>query len=132
MYNDIDDRPLFTKAAKEIVLGSGVAKSEDEPSRLTESDWLESYNKRSLSGVPESHDERSAVWHKIVENFTRRSLTVPVDRLRGISGIASRFGLVLGEEYWAGLWQSELPRELLWCLDRARPDPAPTQTITVP
>lgn len=62
-------------------------------------------------------DHSSAkVWRDVVQEYSRRSLSLSKDKLPAISGLAKwlyhRFG---GEErYLAGLWASELPESLLW------------------
>lgn len=54
-------------------------------------------------------------WHAIVAEYTSRNLTVPEDKLPAIAGIAKEFNSYLGgkEEYYAGLWKSVLPFDLL-------------------
>ena len=60
-------------------------------------------------------------WEDIVEDFSRRSLTVETDRLVAFSGIARRFAPIFddaveGDEssYVAGLWRSDLVKQLQW------------------
>jgi hypothetical protein len=53
-------------------------------------------------------------WHQIVQIYTHRALSLPTDRLPAISGIAERYGKILGDDYVGGLWRSRLPQELLW------------------
>ncbi|EEU35828.1 uncharacterized protein NECHADRAFT_77212 [Fusarium vanettenii 77-13-4] len=57
-------------------------------------------------------------WHTLVDEFSKRSLTLPEDRLPAIGGIAERFGLQSEDRYLAGIWQSHLPSGLLWIVDR--------------
>ncbi|UPK97207.1 hypothetical protein LCI18_008142 [Fusarium solani-melongenae] len=56
-------------------------------------------------------------WHKLVDEFSRRSLTLPGDRLPAIGGIAERFGIQSQDQYLAGIWQSHLPWGLLWIIN---------------
>ncbi|KAI3321053.1 HET-domain-containing protein [Xylariaceae sp. AK1471] len=71
-----------------------------------------------LRGLP---DRNAAVtmkqWHKLVDMFSQKSLTIAKDRLPAIAGIAERFGLLLEVEYLAGIWRSSLPNGLLWIVD---------------
>ncbi|KAH8762824.1 heterokaryon incompatibility protein-domain-containing protein [Hyaloscypha finlandica] len=53
-------------------------------------------------------------WLDILEDYTRRSLTRPVDRLPAIAGIASRANSVLKDTYRAGHFKSKLLHSLLW------------------
>lgn len=58
-------------------------------------------------------------WTKIIESYTARSLTFPVDRLRAIQGVADFIQRKLtakgqADKYLHGLWQSSLPHSLLW------------------
>ncbi|KAI1192544.1 HET-domain-containing protein [Nemania serpens] len=57
-------------------------------------------------------------WNKLVNTFSRKSLTLSRDRLPAIGGIAERFGLRSDVEYLAGIWRSSLPSGLLWVVDR--------------
>lgn len=62
-------------------------------------------------------------WMKIIESYTARSLTFPADRLRAIQGVAdfihrnSNVKDRQTDKYLHGLWQSSLPRSLLWIVD---------------
>lgn len=55
-----------------------------------------------------------SLWYKVLLVYTHRSITLSTDRLPAISGIATRFGEMLRDDYCAGLWKSQLARELLW------------------
>ncbi|KAB8233185.1 uncharacterized protein BDW43DRAFT_319895 [Aspergillus alliaceus] len=63
-------------------------------------------------------------WHDVVEEYTNRQLTEPLDRLPAISGIAHVFQRITNSQYIAGLWPDNLiPRSWLgrrwvtaeWC-----------------
>ncbi|RDW56424.1 hypothetical protein BP5796_13173 [Coleophoma crateriformis] len=54
------------------------------------------------------------LWYRLVERYSRTSLTKPSDRLVAISGIARRLSVTLGDTYIAGLWTKDLPSGLLW------------------
>ncbi|KAI0324986.1 HET-domain-containing protein [Cubamyces sp. BRFM 1775] len=53
-------------------------------------------------------------WREIVEDYTRRKLSNPSDRLVAISGLAEIFAPTLGPGYLAGLWRHTLLSDLLW------------------
>jgi Heterokaryon incompatibility protein (HET) len=53
-------------------------------------------------------------WERILELYTRCKLSEPLDRLPALSGLASRFAKVLGDNYLAGHWQHTLPHTLMW------------------
>ena len=55
-------------------------------------------------------------WHETIEKYTRRSLTIPTDRILAISGIATKFTKWTTDEdfYVAGHWMSMIDRDLLW------------------
>ncbi|KAI1175286.1 HET-domain-containing protein [Nemania sp. FL0916] len=57
-------------------------------------------------------------WHKLVDTFSAKSLTIASDRLPAIGGIAESFGSLRDSEYLAGIWRSSLPSGLLWIVDR--------------
>ncbi|KAI0657066.1 heterokaryon incompatibility protein-domain-containing protein [Cubamyces menziesii] len=54
-------------------------------------------------------------WQTIVQDYTSRSLSYPLDRLVACAGIAELFGRVLRSDYLAGLWKNCLLFDLLWC-----------------
>jgi hypothetical protein len=62
-------------------------------------------------------------WHRIVEQYSTRDLTVPGDKLPAISGIACKIRKATHSEYLAGLWKVNLASDLLW----QRSSPVPLQ-----
>jgi hypothetical protein len=59
-------------------------------------------------------EDHLSLWYMVLLVYTHRSLTLSTDRLPAISGIATRFGEIFRDDYCAGLWKSQLARELLW------------------
>ncbi|KAH8769399.1 heterokaryon incompatibility protein-domain-containing protein [Hyaloscypha sp. PMI_1271] len=57
---------------------------------------------------------RFETWHKIVENYSRRKLTVPSDKILAIAGVAKALQSHIGSDYLAGLWRANLINDLLW------------------
>jgi Heterokaryon incompatibility protein (HET) len=64
------------------------------------------------------HDSQAlhGLWRTIVEDYCLLDLTFETDRLPALSGLASRFQeyLPTDDRYLAGLWESDLARDLLW------------------
>ncbi|KAH8663708.1 heterokaryon incompatibility protein-domain-containing protein [Tricladium varicosporioides] len=58
-------------------------------------------------------------WIKIVEIYSTRTATFRSDTLPAVSAIAEYFSHVLGDEYFAGLWESYLPQCLMWFARRS-------------
>ncbi|KAF1979904.1 HET-domain-containing protein [Bimuria novae-zelandiae CBS 107.79] len=54
-------------------------------------------------------------WLWLVQEYMRCNLTVAIDRLPTISGLARHFYQVFPQEYVAGLWREDLLYGLLWC-----------------
>lgn len=53
-------------------------------------------------------------WCLLVEDYTRRVLTEPRDKLFAVAGLASNMHLRTGKEYCAGLWCERLSLHTLW------------------
>jgi Heterokaryon incompatibility protein (HET) len=53
-------------------------------------------------------------WLDILEDYTQRQLTFRADLLPALSGIATRFGIVLNDTFCAGLWRNDLQVGLAW------------------
>ena len=54
------------------------------------------------------------VWYDIVEHYTKCELSYKSDMLPALSGVATQYQKMTGDEYFAGLWKSDLARGLLW------------------
>lgn len=53
-------------------------------------------------------------WYEILEQYTRRSMTDPEDKLTAIAGIAECIHNTVQCKYLFGLWEDDLIRGLLW------------------
>lgn len=53
-------------------------------------------------------------WHLVVNEFTKRLITRDIDRLSALSGIAALAKSNASGDYVAGIWESNLPRSLMW------------------
>jgi len=61
-----------------------------------------------------SDAERYGIWRSLVENYTRRNLTVASDRLPALGGIAKKFEVAWKDNYLAGIWERQLLPSLSW------------------
>ena len=71
-------------------------------------------------------------WDAACQDYSRRKLTYPTDKLPALSGLARHFGSRCREDtYIAGVWLSQLPRALFWNVPRrGRPDVRPPATAS--
>jgi hypothetical protein len=53
-------------------------------------------------------------WHRTVEQYSMRDLTVSNDKLPAISGIAGKIKDCTNSPYLAGIWEQNLASDLLW------------------
>lgn len=63
---------------------------------------------------PLANEDNVSQWSEIVENYSRRSLTLARDKLVAISALARILAPVYGSDYIAGMWKIDLLRLLLW------------------
>ena len=59
-------------------------------------------------------DPSTMSWFSLIEEYARRNLTHPADKLYGIAGLASFFKTSSKGNYYAGLWQGRFHKGLLW------------------
>ncbi|KAL2694758.1 hypothetical protein Neosp_001345 [[Neocosmospora] mangrovei] len=59
-------------------------------------------------------DSLFLTWRVLVEEYSKRSLTKPTDKLVAFAGIAKLFQENTGDEYCAGLWRSRFIETLNW------------------
>ena len=81
-----------------------------------------SFKNRISAPMPLKPSENYEKWQRLVEWYSSCRLTKEEDKLIAFSGIAQRFRSALGSEYLAGLWQDDLPNELIWRVSRAESD----------
>ncbi|KAL5318987.1 hypothetical protein ACEPPN_014055 [Leptodophora sp. 'Broadleaf-Isolate-01'] len=53
-------------------------------------------------------------WHSLIQAYSQRSITKQSDRLTAVGAVAEKVSAYIRSEYHAGLWRSDLPRQLLW------------------
>ncbi|KAG9197726.1 hypothetical protein G6514_001117 [Epicoccum nigrum] len=61
-------------------------------------------------------------WFPVLENYSRRGLTVQTDKLAALSAMAAEYSSQDKGKYAAGLWSASLPRSLLWRSSRFNPE----------
>ena len=54
------------------------------------------------------------LWQNIVEQFSRRSLSISSDKLDAVAGVADDLGRRLPNQFLAGLWREDLVSHLSW------------------
>jgi hypothetical protein len=72
--------------------------------------------------IPCSQDQDQPVpaWHAIVEDYIKRELTFPDDRLKAIAALADLYRLRTGQTYVAGLWKETLVYDLGWLIQSSK------------
>lgn len=73
--------------------------------------------------LPAKHEEdagfRNRVyqsWYSLVNDYTRRELSIPSDKLPALAGIVQEMARLTGDIYLAGLWKTNLLHDLMWSL----------------
>lgn len=63
------------------------------------------------------NDWEPGTWNGLVAKYSERKLSWESDRLPALSGLASRYHKLTGDQYLAGLWRRTLAKDLLWTPD---------------
>jgi hypothetical protein len=67
----------------------------------------------------EEGEDITSLWHRVLERYTRASLSRPsADKFVAIGAIAERIAQLNNDEYYAGFLSRDLPRALLWEVDQ--------------
>lgn len=102
---------------------------------LSSQSWLASkdqFHPFSMQLVDWKLRRGPAIWHAVVTDYSRMSLTKQEDIFPAISGLAKYVSKATGWEYVAGLWKDNLILDLVWMTDephlvcRREPWRAPT------
>ncbi|KAJ4191273.1 hypothetical protein NW767_011069 [Fusarium falciforme] len=98
---------------------------------FNESCFLKERTNTALDGhktlrAPKSQKDVFNLWQGIVEDYSRRSLTDCRDKLPAISGVAKVIHQNTSSVYLAGVWKSNIGRDLLWY------SPAPAKDSITP
>ncbi|KAJ5722929.1 hypothetical protein N7488_000964 [Penicillium malachiteum] len=66
-------------------------------------------------------DKALSCWLRLVSSFSLGTTSLENDKLNALAGVASRpsFSHTVGPEYYAGMWQYELARQLTWSTSRS-------------
>ncbi|KAH7319515.1 heterokaryon incompatibility protein-domain-containing protein [Rhexocercosporidium sp. MPI-PUGE-AT-0058] len=59
-------------------------------------------------------EARYNTWHRVIEDYSKRTFSRITDRFPALSGLASEMQAAHGGEYVAGAWREDLLRSLLW------------------
>jgi hypothetical protein len=70
--------------------------------------------KDALIDIDSVDKELYGLWYKAVEEYTRRGLSNPSDKLPAISALAQVFQDLMCDRYIAGIWHGDLLRGLMW------------------
>ncbi|KAI0824013.1 heterokaryon incompatibility protein-domain-containing protein, partial [Trametes gibbosa] len=65
-------------------------------------------------------------WLWIVQDYSRRAITFPSDKLVACSAVAAEYHRVLRSDYLAGFWRASLLKDLLWHVPENARRPRPT------
>lgn len=69
---------------------------------------------RTWAANPRSLVDGYKLWAAILQDYTRRQLTIESDRFAAIKGIASFFSSQLDDRIVAGMWQRNLLTDMAW------------------
>ncbi|KIX05666.1 uncharacterized protein Z518_03638 [Rhinocladiella mackenziei CBS 650.93] len=70
-----------------------------------------------FGGKPTSHVRNVLSWYVVVQDYTGRSLFDTGDKLIAIAGLAKRVQPVVGGDYLAGIWRSNIHVGLTWMIE---------------
>ncbi|KAK0102573.1 hypothetical protein ONS95_006184 [Cadophora gregata] len=62
-------------------------------------------------------EARHNTWHRVIEDYSKRTFSRITDRFPALSGLVSEIQAAHGGEYVAGAWRDDLLRSLLWRRD---------------
>ncbi|KAF7937140.1 uncharacterized protein EAE98_001454 [Botrytis deweyae] len=90
----------------------------------SETSFLNMYFDFKLQSSPirEAYKNIYSNWYTMVEDYSHRSLTYQTDKLPAISGIVKLLHDMTQDDYYAGLWRSQLPDAFLWTAEKFSED----------
>lgn len=83
--------------------------------------WALKYVRRMIAGSEKDDTRRSQIsiaWLEIIRNYSGRDLTKSTDRLIALQGIIAPLRRILNEESIAGMWRTQLWRQLTWWIEK--------------
>jgi hypothetical protein len=60
------------------------------------------------------NDDLMELWHRLVEEYSERHLSDPLDKLVALEGLVERFAATSNDTCVAGLWRRHLLDDLMW------------------
>ncbi|KIM97278.1 hypothetical protein OIDMADRAFT_65126, partial [Oidiodendron maius Zn] len=93
------------KGIKEWDRDANIVTYQGAPPKITQNRFVNSAAKR---------DQMHARWRSLVEEYSRRRLTVGTDRLPAFAGLATEMQGYLSQRYFAGLWEDSFVADLCW------------------
>jgi hypothetical protein len=77
-------------------------------------DWNKQMRKPVFSMVAKEGEDQRIIWLDILEDYTRRDLTMAEDKLPAIGAVAKLIQSRFDDKYLAGFFTTQLPRGFLW------------------
>lgn len=68
-------------------------------------------------------------WFEVVHNYSSRALTFPKDKFNALSGVSQLFAATFNATFNAGLWTTDLAKQLIWMVET---DPSLRPTYQAP
>ncbi|TBU27627.1 heterokaryon incompatibility protein-domain-containing protein [Dichomitus squalens] len=87
---------------------------EERRARLPDVLFLQDEDLQLIADLGGDEWQLREAWHMLVRDYTRRSITVPGDKLVALGGIAEDMHRIFRTQYLAGLWRDTLLADLLW------------------
>lgn len=96
----------------ERCLEPNQVRANEQENPLFSKSVIENWGDHCSLSIPNPIDR----WYIVVEEYTKRGLTKDSDKLPAISGLAKEVHTKTGgwAYYWAGLWQPDMHRGMLW------------------
>jgi hypothetical protein len=69
-----------------------------------------SQTQQNVSSVRSAYN----IWYQAIEEYSRREMSLPEDKLPAISGLAIELARIIQDEYIAGLWLRDVLKSLMW------------------
>lgn len=109
-----ESTPMRRPGTAHVAYVRGDPKLGRSPFRRLPANILTPFKQENEPENPSADAERYEIWRSLVENYTRRRLTVASDRLPALSGIAQKFEKAWSDEYYAGHWKRQFIPLLSW------------------
>jgi len=94
--------------------GSAYQRLQLDFTRSTSTPTENEGNTSNDATTPRARTALYNIWYRAIHEYSSRALSYAEDKLPAVAGLAFEFSALSGDSYLAGLWRSQLPRELLW------------------